>query len=83
MVRFVTWVWIGVRHTFVLGHIHPFSTASLDRVILTYCPSYKFTSLPSQMETYPASANLPPLRRELYARAGTMSTVRAVSRTFG
>ena len=29
------------------------------------------------MDTTPASENLPPLRRELSARAGTMSTVRA------
>ena len=69
------WVWRGMSHTLVLGHLHPFGTASSDTVILTECLSYKFTLLPSQMETYPASANLPPLMRELSARAGTMSTV--------
>ena len=80
--RFVMWVWRGRCHRLVLGHIRPFSTTSSDIVILADCPSYKFTLLSSQMNTYPASENFPPLSREFYARAGTMSTVRAGSRTF-
>ena len=79
--RFVMWFWRGIRHILVWGHLHPFSTASSDTIILTDCSSYKFTSFPSQMDTYPASENLPPLRRELSARAWTILTVRDGSRT--
>ena len=74
---FVISFWRGMRHSLVAGHFHPLSTASSDTVIFTMCPSYKLTSFPSHMDTYPASGNLPPLTRDFSARAGTMSIVRA------
>ena len=70
-----------MRHSLVWGHLHPFRTTYSDTVILTGCLSYKFTSFPSQMDTYPSSAKFTPLRRELSAREVTMSNVRAGSRT--
>ena len=73
--------WSGTHQSFVLGHLHPLRTAASDTSILAVRPSKMLTSLPSQMETHPASANFPPLRRDWLASAGTMSTVRAGSRT--
>ena len=81
MARFLMWVCRGMCHSLVWEHIHLFSTASSDTFILTDCSSYKFTSLPSQMDTYPASANLTLLSRELSDMAGTMSNLCSVSRT--
>ena len=68
-------------HSFVSGHLRSLSTASSDTVILSDCPSCMFTSFPSQMDRYPAPEKFPLLRRELSARAGTMSNMRAGSRT--
>ena len=66
---------------FALGHLHPLSTASSETVIFTVRASYRFNSLSSHTDTYPACANFPPLRRELLVRDGTVSTVRDGLRT--
>ena len=65
----------------VRGHRHPLRTASSDTGILMVRPSYMLTSSSSQINTYPALANLSPLSRDWSAIPGTMSTVRAGSRT--
>ena len=78
---FLTVCFRGIRHMRVRGHRHPFRTASSDTVILTVRPSYMLTSALLQIDTYPALENFSPLIRDWSARPGTMSTVRAGSRT--
>ena len=70
----------GMLHSLVWGHIQPLRTDASNTVMSAVWPSKILTSLTSQMETYPALANFPPLRRDWLAKAGTMLTVRAGSR---
>ena len=72
--------WMGILQSLVVGHRHPLRTAFSETVMLAVFSSYIFTSLPSQMEMYPASENWPPLRRDWCASAGTIWKVRAASR---
>ena len=78
---FVMLAWRGMRQSLVWGHLHPLRTSASDTVIFAVRQSKMLTLSPSQMETYPALSNLPPLRRDWLVKAGTMSTVRAGSRT--
>ena len=64
-----------------MGKNQPLSTASSETTMHAVWLSYRLTSLPSQTEIYPASANFAPLRSDWSARAGTISTVRAGLRT--
>ena len=81
LLRSVTLAYNGIRHILVWRQNQPFSTASSDTTMLAVQMSYNLTLSPSQTEIYPASANLAPLRSDWPARAGTMSTVHAGSRT--
>ena len=81
VLRLVMLAWSGTRQSLALGHLHLLRTAASDTLIFAVRPSKMLTSLPSQMETYPASANFPPLRRDWLASAGIMLTVWAGSRT--
>ena len=56
--------WRGILHNLVRGHRHTARPAFIDTVILAVWPSYMLTSTPSHNDTYPASAKLPPLRRD-------------------
>ena len=79
--RLVTLCCRGTCHILVRGNHHPLRTAASETTILTVRPLYMLTSDSSQIETYPALANLLPIGRDWLARSGTMSTVCAVSCT--
>ena len=82
VLRFVMLAWRGIHQSLVWRNLHPLRTSDLDTVIFAVRPSKMLTSSLSQMETYPVSANLPPLRRDWLANEGTMSTVHTGSQTF-
>ena len=79
MLRSVTCAWRGIRNNFVRGHHNPFRTVSSDTVIVAVRPSWISTLSPLHNDTYLASENLPPLRRDWLANAGIILTVRAGS----
>ena len=81
LLRSVTLACNGILHISVWGQNQPLSTASLKTMMRAVRLSYRLTSSPSHAEMYPASEIFAPLRSDWPARAGTMSTVRAGSRT--
>ena len=79
--RSVTFSCNEILHILVWGKNQPLSTASSVTMMHAVQLSKRLTLSPTQTEMYPASANFAPLRSDLPARAGTISTVCAGSRT--
>ena len=80
MLRSVTWALRGILHNFVCGHCHPLINVSSDTIVFAVCPSYILTSSPSHTDTYPASENFLPLRRDWLANYSTTFTMHSGSR---